>query len=179
MVTRSTAASAARRARRALALGAAVLSALVWLVWLVRPQPTDADAELRAAYSRLEGAPVPVEVVGALRASAPRVELSATGYVLTVSTPDVGDVTIAGQRDTRADDLEGAPTWQTGDVVYALRTAADPALIRPRVVGLAEARRQLGGAGWDTPVLYLLYLPALLAFGGWTTWTLLARPSAN
>jgi hypothetical protein len=155
------------------ALSAIPLAALVWLAW-----PRPADPDLRAAYAQLEHAPVPVEVVGFVGASEPRVQLSANGYVLSVRATSLGDVTISGQRGGQAD-VEDAVTWQAGDVTYVLRTSADPKLVQPRVVPLDEARLQLRGSLWDTPLLFLFYLPALVAFATWATWSLLLRPPAR
>ncbi|HLZ30400.1 MAG TPA: hypothetical protein VKV73_24025 [Chloroflexota bacterium] len=154
-------------------LGVISLAALVWLAW-----PLTADADLRAAYAQLEHAPVPVEVVGFVGASDPRVQLFANGYALSIRAATLGDITISGQQggSTAADN---SLTWQTGEMTYALRTSADPQLVQARVVALDEARLQLGGSRWDTPVLYLFYLPALVAFAMWATWALLLKPPAR
>ncbi|MCA1646200.1 MAG: hypothetical protein LC797_12320, partial [Chloroflexi bacterium] len=128
-------------------------------------------------YAQLEHAPVPVEVVGWVVTSEPRVELLPNGYMLSVRADELGQVTIAGQR-AAAPALPGAATWREGDVTYALQTTADLQLVRPLIVSVTQAEQQIAGSPWDTPVLYLFYLPALLGFGAWATWSLLLRPPA-
>jgi hypothetical protein len=149
------------------------LAGVVWLVW-----PRATDAALRHAYAQLQHAPVPVEVVGWIETAEPRVELVPNGYVLTVRATQLGEVTIAGQRGT-VPAVTGATTWQEGDVTYTLQTTADPQLVRTLLVSGTQAQQQIAGSAWDTPVLYLVYLPALLGFGAWATWQLLLRPSTE
>ena len=163
----------AHRAVLPVVLGAVAITVIVWRAW---PRPV--DAELRAAYAELERAPVPALVVGAVVASEPRLQLSSSGYALSVRAADLGEVTITGQRAVRTENPT-ALSWREGDVTYKLETAADPGLVRARVVPVAEARRQLVGGGWDTPLLYLLYLPALIGFACWATWSLLLRPTQD
>jgi hypothetical protein len=43
-------------------------------------------------------------------------------------------------------------------------------------VPLPIAQQQIAGASLDTPLLYVVYLPALILTGAWLTVSLLRRP---
>ena len=75
----------------------------------------------------------------------------------------------SGQRGGPVPESQNGLTWQEGDVTYMVLTAADRQVVQPRIVSLDEARNQLRGNGWDTPVLYLGYLPAFAVFCLWVT----------
>jgi hypothetical protein len=132
------------------------VAALVMLVW---PRPT--DGAVREAYRRLSAAAVPVRVIGWTTPTAAQSQLSSEGYTLSVQDPSLGALTISGERG-------GSPSpgatlsWNEGDTVYTVTTSADPALVVPRVVPLDDALHQFEGSPWDTPVLYLWYLPLLV-----------------
>jgi hypothetical protein len=145
----------------------AVLIALVWLAW---PRPV--DTEVLAAYAQLERSPVTVKALGWISPSQARAQVLPDGYVLSLQAALLGDVTISGQRRAAPESQSGL-TWQEGDVTYVLQTTADRQVVQPRIVSLEEARNQLRANALDTPVLYLGYLPAFVAFGLWATRSLL------
>jgi hypothetical protein len=155
-------------------IGLASVAALIGLIWLTWPRL--ADTALLQSYVELEQSAVPVGVIGWVLPSAPRVQVLADGYVYTVHDGQLGDVTVSGRRGT-APPAPGPIVWQRDDVTYALQTTADPQLVRARVISLDAARQQLtGGSRWDTPVLYLIYLPAFAAFTVWAARSLLLAP---
>jgi hypothetical protein len=70
--------------------------------------------------------------------------------------------------------------WQEPGATYSLTVAgwADDARLQAvgqRIVPLADARRDAFGFGWDTPLLYVVYLPLCVGFVGWASGRLLAR----
>jgi hypothetical protein len=148
-------------------LSAVLLVGLVWITW-----PRPADAAVLQAYAQLAQSPVPVKVVGWIQPSAPSAQILPDGYVYRVHAEQLGDLTISGRRGTPAS--PGQLAWQEGDVTYTLEATADQQLVQPRVIPLAAARDQLvGGSGWETPLLYLAYLPAFAAFTVWAARSLL------
>jgi len=162
------------RLSRAALVGVLVLAALATFVVLAWPRAD--DRELRDAYAQLEGAPIPVKALGWIAPQAARAEVRGDGYTLELRDPDLGDVTIGGCRGCSVGSLAGDVRWSEGDVSYAVRTTAEPALVLSRVVPLAVAREQITGRSTDAPLLYLVYLPAFVVFAGWGVWSLLMRP---
>jgi hypothetical protein len=138
-------------------IGALAIGALVVLVF-----PRAADQEVRAAYQQLSTAVLPVRVIGWIRPLAPSVSLSDGGYVLSVQDPDLGELVIGGAHGVEPAMRDSASLrWSEGDQRYAVLTTATTA-VAPRIVPLDVAKRQLQGGPWDTPLLYLWYLPLLL-----------------
>jgi hypothetical protein len=124
------------------------------------------------AYAQLERSPVPVKVLGWILPTQARAQLLPNGYVLSLRAGWPGQVTIKGQRGAAPDSQNGL-TWQEADVTYVIETTADRNLVQPRIVSLGDGRNQLVGRAWDSPVLYLVYLPAFAVFGLWATRSLL------
>ena len=152
---------------RVLAGAAAVgILALVVLAW-----PRASDVEVRAAYVQLQASPVPVLAIGWISPVAARADVSNDGYTLIIRDSAVGDLTIRGNRGRETAAGAGSLVWHVGDVEYTT-----DATLGPRVVPLAEAKRQLTGSEWDTPVLYGFYLPLLIGFLGWAVVSLFTRP---
>jgi hypothetical protein len=152
-------------------VGVLACATLIWQTW-----PRPADAQVLQAYTDLEHATVPVKVLGWIDPSEPSLQLTTSGYAFSVRDPHLGSITISAQRaavPVIAAATSGPSTriWQEGDVLYALTTSGDPALAEPRVIPLADARRQLVGNGADTWLLYGLYLPGAALFAGWALWS--------
>ena len=171
-----------------------VLALLVWVVW-----PRATDEHERATYASLRAAPVPPLLLGAPELHSSHATLTADGYTFEAELPNLGHVSIAGRRGSPASG--GAPAafevrghaaqvsataeattlaWQESTAGYTLTLAgrADAATldaVAQRVVPLPEATRDAFGFAWDTPLLYLVYLPLLLGFAGWAGGRLLAR----
>jgi hypothetical protein len=161
-----------RRKRTLIVL--ASLAALIGLVWSTWPR--SADTAVLQSYAELEQSAVPVMVVGWVLPTAPRVQWLDDGYVYTVHAGQLGDVTIGGRRGM-APPAPGLLVWQTDDATYALQTTADSKLVQAHVTSLDAARQQLtGGSRWDTPVLYLIYVPAFAVFTVWAARSLLFAP---
>src|SRR5215472_9358965 len=157
-------------AMRMLLVGLACGALVVGVVWLAWPRPS--PSAVLQTYAALERAPIPVEALGWINPVSASAQISRTGYVLVVRTPELGDVTIAGNQDPNLLPLDW-PTWRSSGGSYALRTAADWSLVQSQVVPLSEAEGQLTGNWVDTPVLYLWYVPLFAAFSVWSVWSLL------
>jgi hypothetical protein len=151
-------------------MGVVGLVALVLVAY-----PKRADSSVLQAYGSLQRSPVPVQVVGWIKPTDAHAQLVAGGYVLTVQAAGVGEVTISGNRDLAALPADGM-RWQSADTGYALQTSADQSLISSRITSLQIATDQLTGSTLDSPLLYVVYLPALVAFGGRVAVSLLRRP---
>jgi hypothetical protein len=143
-----------------LAASGVAVAGLCALVVLAMPRATDQN--VRSAYQQLSTATLPVLVLGWIAPDAARVTLTPTGYTLAVHDPDLGDVVVSGARGGQP--LPGETTaqrWNVGDDQYAIQTSAKAAAAS-RVVPLEVARRQIEGSPWDTPLLYLWYLPLVV-----------------
>jgi hypothetical protein len=171
------------------------LAALALLVWAVWPRATDTD--LRATYARLRASPVPPLLVGGVLPRAASAEVSSDGYAISTEVPNVGQVSIVGRTaagTTSSGDVEvrGQPadvsvgeqattlTWHERAATYTLSVPGRPddrtlSALAQRVAPLQDATRDAFGFGWDTPLLYLVYLPLGLGFFGWASGRLLAR----
>jgi hypothetical protein len=149
-------------------LSAVLLVGLVSITW-----PRPADAAVLQTYAQLEQSSVPVKVIGWIQPTAASAQILPDGYVYRVHAEQLGDLTISGRRGTTPAS-PGQLAWQEGDVTYTLEATADQQLVQPRVIPLAAARDQLvGGSRWETPMLYLAYLPAFAAFTVWAARSLL------
>ena len=167
------------------------LAVLVWAVW-----PRAADAQLRATYDRLRQSPVPPLLVGQSLPRQASAEVSRDGYSIAMDVAGVGQVSVAGRiggtvaegsllvrghpaQLSRADDAT-VLAWQEAGAGYTLTLPgrADQRTIQAlaeRVEPLPDAARDAFGFARDTPLLYLLYLPLFVAFGGWASARLLGR----
>jgi hypothetical protein len=159
--------------RRTLGLWVATLIVLVALVLIAYPDR--ARSSVPDGYLTLEGAPIPVQVIGWIQPLQADAQLSQGGYTLHLQANGLGDLTISGSRDASALP-PGGMTWQAAGVSYAIQTTAQPDLVRSRVTSLETATAQLTGSTLDTPLLYLFYLPAFAAVAGWLSVSLLRRP---
>jgi hypothetical protein len=173
----------------------AVLGLLTAAVW-----PRASDAALRDTYASLRSAPVPALLVGSVRPASASAEVTADRYVLAAELPDVGRVTISGQRAGSAQPAQvgslrvrgytaslstasadqTALVWTEPDATYTLAVAGQPGpttldALAARVVPLDQAARDAFGFAWDTPLLYAAYLPLFVGFAGWAGARLLAR----
>jgi hypothetical protein len=156
----------------------AVLSVLLAVAAVAFAYPQPGDSEVRSAYARLASAGVPVQVLGWIAPSAADARLTEDGgYALTLHDPGLGDVTITGSpAGQSADDGGSSLSWRGDQAVYAIRTTADTADVASRVVPLDEGSRQILGGAWDTPVLYLWYLPLVVILVVAVITRVLARP---
>jgi hypothetical protein len=167
------------------------LAVLVWAVW-----PRAADAPLRATYDRLRQSPVPPLLVGQSLPRQASAEVSRDGYSISTDVPGVGQVSVAGRiggavaegslqvrghpaQLSRADDAT-VLAWQEAGAGYRLTLpgrAEERTMqaLAQRVEPLPDAARDAYGFVGDTPLLYLVYLPLFVAFGGWASARLLAR----
>jgi hypothetical protein len=151
------------------------MSAVGLVALVLIAYPRRADSSVPQAYNTLQRASVPVQAVGWIQPIDAQAQLMPGGYVLTMRAAGLGDLTIAGNRDAEALPAGGV-RWQDSGTAYALQTGADPSLVRSRVTSVKVATDQLTGSTLDTPLLYVLYLPALVAFGAWVAVSLLRRP---
>jgi hypothetical protein len=156
--------------RLAPAIGAVILITLIAAAW---PRPTDVG--VRQAYDVLRGAPVPVKVLGWVVAQDAQAQVLADGYQLTIRDPILGEVTLSGGRG-QTPEPGALLSWRESDVEYAVTASVDSRLIQPRIVSLEEGARQLGVGNTDTPLLYLFYLPLLVALSAWGVWVVLSEP---
>jgi hypothetical protein len=164
-------------ARVAIGLGIGLaVGALVALAY-----PRSDDAELRTTYQQLAGAGVPVRIVGWIAASAAEARLTSDGgYSLSVHDSGLGDVNIDGRRATHPDaGGKASLSWQDGGTVYAVHAIADAADIAMRVVPHEVGIRQIQGGVWDTPVLYLWYLPLIVVVIVAVVARVLTKPDAT
>jgi hypothetical protein len=149
------------------------LVGLIVIVFLTYPRAADSD--VRQAYAELERSTVPVQVIGWVQPANAHAQLVDGGYVFTEQTDRLGQVRIAANRD--ASQLPpGDLKLQAADTRYSVQSSGDVEQLAPRVVPLPIAQQQIAGASLDTPLLYVVYLPALILTGAWLTVSLLRRP---
>jgi hypothetical protein len=171
------------------------LAVLVWAVW---PRATDADLRVQSTYARLRASPVPPLLVGSTLPRQASAEVSADGYAVSSDVPGVGRVSIVGRAGSlpgaaggglevrghaaqvRLTDEGTALAWEESGAAYTLTLPgrADARTIQAvaqRIVPLPDAARDAFGFAWDTPLLYVGYLPLFVGFLGWASGRLLAR----
>ncbi len=158
------------------ALGLWVVSAVALVALALIAYPDRAQSSVPDAYVTLERAPIPVAVVGWIQPLEADAQLLPDGYTLHVRANGLGDVTLTGNRDPRAVPPAAVLTWQASGATYALQTVAAPEVVRSRVTTLELAEAQLTGSTLDSPLLYLLYLPAFVGMAVWLGISLLRRP---
>jgi hypothetical protein len=174
------------------------LLALAVLVWAVWPRATDAGLRVQSTYARLRASPVPPLLVGGTLPREASAEVSADGYAVSSEVPGVGRVSIVGRAGSVPGAARGelkvrghaaqvsltdagtALAWEESGAAYTLTLPgrADDRLLQAvaqRITPLPDAARDAFGFAWDTPLLYLVYLPLLLGFAGWAGGRLLAR----
>lgn len=173
----------------------ALLALVIWLIW---PRPTGDEAARRATYDALRPAAVPPLLLGDATSN-PTGSLTADGYTFEADLPSVGRVALRGQPGQLAlasstgallvrghpASLTTSPTettiaWQEPGATYTLSVPGQPdattlQAIAARVAPLPDAARDAFGFGWDTPLLYLVYLPLFVGLFVWTGGRLLAR----
>jgi hypothetical protein len=146
-----------------------VLALILWLSW-----PKGDNPDLRNAINTLRSAPVPPLIVRPQEARELDAEVSGEGYRYAIRQGLVRTVEVTGKRSAAADrgytpgmvEGRGQVSWVTGGVEYTLSVpgqldeSAQRSLL-PRVIPLREAEREAFGRPADTPLLYLLYLPAV------------------
>ena len=123
----------------------------MWIAW-----PRSTDAGLRQAYAELEASPVSVLVIGAVLPREAHAELTPSGYTFTAEIRGIGLVTIVGTQTASGPRYDLAvPDGSSPHTREALQQ---------RLVPLDQASRDAFGSRWDTPLLYLGYLPLLVGF---------------
>jgi hypothetical protein len=158
-----------------LAAGIAVLVQRGW--------PNTANAGMRQTLDRLRGSPVPVLVVIPHQPRETNSSLEPDGYTYTIVRGD--PLIVRGRRSGLPDAAPalsgpGQLTWTQDGATYTITAQSDlhdgpPSALMERLTPLDVALRQNWGFAGDSPLLYLLYVPLLAAFGGWACWSLMLR----
>ncbi|HYY88977.1 MAG TPA: hypothetical protein VFA49_09285 [Chloroflexota bacterium] len=146
-----------------------------------RGWPLTANASMYETLDRLRASRVPVFVVIPQQPRETHSTVEPDGFSYTIVR---GDPLIVRGRRTAVPDTPatlsspGRLTWSNGGVTYTITAESDlkdgpPAALMERVIPLELALRQGWGFGGDSPLLYLLYVPVLVAFAGWVVWSAL------
>ena len=146
-----------------------------------RGWPLTANASMYETLDRLRASPVPVFVVIPQQPRETHSTVEPDGFSYTIVRGD--PLIVRGRRTAEPDapptlSSPGRLTWSNGGVTYTITAESDlkdgpPAALMERLIPLELALRQGWGFGGDSPLLYLLYVPVLVAFAGWVVWSAL------
>jgi hypothetical protein len=144
----------------------------VWSAW-----PSSTNRQLRQTFETLQRSPVPAYVIRPQEERETHAEVSSDGYVFRLVRPDDGDIHVSGSRRASAGGMANTrqATWSVDGATYTLSVPehySDDA-VRDTRNGLKRvdvATREAFGFGWDTPLLYLFYLPLMGGFVCLTCW---------
>jgi hypothetical protein len=150
------------------AIGLGVLVASAW--------PSSPNKQLSDTYNKLRESPVPVLVIVPQEVRETQAEVSANQYLFRLQHPETGQIDVIGSLRAPAEHNGGTEavrqqTWTADGFYYTVRVPArvsDASIegIRNGLKPLDHARQELFGFAWDTPLLYLGYLPGLVVFTG-------------
>jgi hypothetical protein len=124
---------------------------------------------------------VPALVIQPQEPRETRAEVSADGYAYALFAPD-GPIQVTGSRQPGAAAAAGpgSMTWSQDGITYTLsapptyspqQMAETAARLTPVNVALSDEY----GFAFDTPLLFVVYLPLLLAFVGLGVWLIRAE----